>query len=303
MHLTNCSVVICTANRSTSLKRTLKSIIDVYGRFPCDVLVVDNNSKDNTKAVCEEFASAGLRRVLEPVAGLSQARNAGLAATVSELVVFIDDDVAVRAKWLEELVAPFSKPDVAVVGGELEPVWEIPRPDWLQPRWAHFYSVELRWSKKTREISGAEWLCEGNIAFRRQPLLAAGGFPTHLGRVGSLLLSGDGIVVEAIQKSGGRAIFCPSSVVDHFISADRIAPKWLIRRAFWQGVTSSVVDDYRIEHLQQKPAREWRDVRLPTTHTQWEKIFNAFPDSEFDQTVHDAYELGYTLHRVGLVST
>jgi hypothetical protein len=133
-------------------------------------------------------------------------------------------------------------------------------------------------------------------------LEAVGRFPTNLGRIGSILLSGEGVVVDSIRKAGGRAIFVPQAIVEHNIPKSRLQPKWLMRRMFWQGVTQSEVDKYLVERLGSiAPLQEWRDVRLPVSHKRWEQMFNSYPDSDFNTIIQECYDLGYALQKVGLL--
>jgi O-antigen biosynthesis protein len=54
--------------------------------------------------------------------GLSYARNKGFAASRGEIVVAADDDVTMPPDWLEKLVAPFARPEVMVVTGNVFPL-------------------------------------------------------------------------------------------------------------------------------------------------------------------------------------
>jgi len=94
------SVIICTYNRAKSLQKTLHSLAAMT--LPADwlweVIVVDNNSCDDTRAVVAGFARTArfpLRYVFEGMQGLCQARNTGLTVARSEVIAFTDDDVTV----------------------------------------------------------------------------------------------------------------------------------------------------------------------------------------------------------------
>src|SRR5687767_8018886 len=89
MNLPSASVVVCTRHRSEKLKRCLEA---VGGRMPApaDVIVVDNTSGDpQTREVAH---AAGARYLVEPIPGLSRARNTGARASGSDVVAFVDDD-------------------------------------------------------------------------------------------------------------------------------------------------------------------------------------------------------------------
>jgi len=296
------SILICTYNRAESLKRTLDSFYALYLQSGAEIVVIDNNSTDHTSAVCAEFEKYGARRVFQPVVGLSQARNWGLAHTTRPIVVFIDDDVTFRPKWLENLIAPFKDKKTGVVGGELLPVWKKPKPDWLVKPWLHYYSVLLQWSSQPREIRGREWLCEGNIAFRRDALSQSGNFPVHLGRVGPVLLSGEGVVVDVIRHQGWRVIFTPCSIVDHHISANRMEPAWLARRIFWQGITQSLMEQYLYEKNRcDSTCSRWCDLQLPADMKTWAALLNPQADDQFEYRMRQIYDLGYAMQKTGLI--
>src|SRR5262249_47996355 len=98
------TVAICTWNRCHLLAQTLTAMIKL--RVPAgiawDVIVVDNNSTDDTKAVTASFGDRlPLRYVLEPELGLCHARNRALTESSAEYIIFTDDDVLVSDDWLE----------------------------------------------------------------------------------------------------------------------------------------------------------------------------------------------------------
>ena len=86
-----------------------------------EIVVVDNNPASGlTTPVVAEFP--GIVLVNEPRRGLAYARNAGFAACTGEIAVATDDDVTVPPDWLEKLIAPFARPDVMVVTGNVLPI-------------------------------------------------------------------------------------------------------------------------------------------------------------------------------------
>ena len=90
-------VVVPTFNRASGLKQTLDSLLaaGIPGGMQVLITVVDNNSRDDTRAVVEDYALRFPGRVsyiFEKNQGRSFALNAGIAATSNELVGMIDDD-------------------------------------------------------------------------------------------------------------------------------------------------------------------------------------------------------------------
>ena len=133
------SVIICTFNRARLLVDTLQAIINQHppdGGY--EIVVVDNNSSDETRLVAEQAAArvpVCVRYVFEADQGLSLARNAGIRAAKGEIVAFVDDDVDAGPHWLRTILVPFSDQRVACVGGPIRPIWLDVRPPWLTKDW------------------------------------------------------------------------------------------------------------------------------------------------------------------------
>jgi glycosyltransferase involved in cell wall biosynthesis len=115
------SVIICTYNRAPSLRATLRSLADTRGRpeISWEVIVVDNNSSDDTRTAVEEFAgTSGLsvRYLFEGRQGKSFALNTGIVAARGEVLAFTDDDVEVASGWVTGIWEGFQKHDCAGIG-------------------------------------------------------------------------------------------------------------------------------------------------------------------------------------------
>jgi GT2 family glycosyltransferase len=113
------SVVVCTHDRADQLRSCLESFGGLR-TTPHEVIVVDNApSDDAARQVCAEHP---VRYVLEPVAGLSRARNRGVLESSGEVIAFTDDDCVVDPGWLDSLGEDFSDPLVMVVTGYVGPL-------------------------------------------------------------------------------------------------------------------------------------------------------------------------------------
>jgi O-antigen biosynthesis protein len=114
------SVVIATADRPHGLRDCLECIRSQRTVRRIEVIVVDNKPRSGlTPAVVAEFP--GVKLVTEKRKGLSYARNAGIRVATGSIVVTTDDDVTMPADWVERLVAPFVRPDVMIVAGNVLP--------------------------------------------------------------------------------------------------------------------------------------------------------------------------------------
>lgn len=114
------SVLIATYNRAEILRETLEAMTTL--KSPpggWELIVIDNNSTDRTKRVCEEFAEAlPIRYVFERQQGKNYALNAGLEKANGDLLVFTDDDVSPVAHWLMALECGAKcNPEALIFGG------------------------------------------------------------------------------------------------------------------------------------------------------------------------------------------
>ena len=233
------SVVVCTHDRPANLEGCLDALARLED--PVEVIVVDSASRAPCSEIAGRFASAfgALRVVLTSVPGLSRARNAGLEAASSPIVAFVDDDAEPAPTWARKIVRPFAEDErVACVGGTCSPVFDARRPRWLSGRLLQFAGI-TRFGGAARESrSSAEYPFGANMAFRRADLLAAGGFPENLGRVGTTLLSGEEYeVIERLRGRGSVVWLEPGAIVDHHVAPERCRSSYYWRRLWWQGVS------------------------------------------------------------------
>lgn len=238
------SAVICTYNRYHLLPEAIESLVeqDVPAGL-LEIIVVDN-SPDQTGAARFGQRYTGLPNLtylVEPKPGLSHARNIGTAAAFGRIVAFIDDDARAHPSWAKELLHAHAAFDsrAGIVGGPIVPRWIDEKPAWLgKPLLGYLSLIDL--GQELRELSAGEWLAGCNISFDRACLIAAGGFSTRLGRVGSgsTLLSNEEMEAsERVRAMGKLAIYAPKAVVEHVIPPERLTQSWFRRRAAWQAVS------------------------------------------------------------------
>src|SRR4051794_36241597 len=97
------SIVIATYNRASVLRDTLASLAQLRPAEPWEVIVVDNNSPDDTRQIVEAAAPTFPSRLVyafEREQGRSAALNRGFGLATGDIVVTTDDDVRVDPDWL-----------------------------------------------------------------------------------------------------------------------------------------------------------------------------------------------------------
>jgi O-antigen biosynthesis protein len=115
------SVVVATRDRPDDLRNCLRCLVAQESPRDVEIIVVDNHPASGlTPPVVAAFPQ--VRLVNERRKGLAYARNKGFIASRGDIVVATDDDVRVPPNWLENLVAPFIRPDVMIVTGNILPL-------------------------------------------------------------------------------------------------------------------------------------------------------------------------------------
>ena len=167
------SVVVPTCNRARYLEVALASLRAQRGAPASELVVVDDGSTDDTRAVAEAHGAR-----VEPVrgSGLNAARNTGVATTSGDLVAFVDDDVWVPPDWLAALSAgAAAHADADAFGGPIHVRLEGPAPaGWRQA--PPITALDL--GDQDRE---ADMVWGANFAVRRAAFERLGGFDEAIG--------------------------------------------------------------------------------------------------------------------------
>ncbi|ROO23091.1 glycosyltransferase family 2 protein [Salinisphaera orenii] len=237
------SVVIPTYNRADLLRSALQSVAasrDVEADR-VEVLVIDNNSVDDTRAVVDEIRAAPypfpLRYVLETRQGLSHARNRGAAEAAGFYLVFMDDDQMIHERYLAHIEPAFTATGADCIGGPVRYYNATGLPEWLPPLLEHVGQFDL--GGETRALSEHDDVLRGgNMVIPKALLASLGGFDVRLGRVGTTLLSDEETELQARMRRGGhRIVYVPALVQHHYLDPDRLSRHHWRRHRFDYGRT------------------------------------------------------------------
>lgn len=241
------SVVIATYNRATDLRETLRSLAGLRPDGPWEVIVVDNNSPDDTRQVVEEAARTfpvECQYLFERRQGRSPALNAGIRAARGTIVATTDDDVRVPPDWLTQAAAALEQLRCEYVGGRVLPIWGASPPSWV-PRhtggrmWAVI--ALLDYGRDPIEF-GTRVPLGVNMAFRRDAFARAGLFDPDTGRRAGTLL-GQEVREWCIRarRAGLRGFYVPGMVVQHIIPAERLRKAYFRRWFYWRGISRALL--------------------------------------------------------------
>jgi glycosyltransferase involved in cell wall biosynthesis len=231
------SIIVCTYNRAESLRDTLRALHELKSSANrhWEVIVVDNNSSDHTRAIVEEAQRDWplLRYEFEPNQGLSHARNQGIGCARGEVMLFTDDDVLPEPDWLETTLAGLEKYQADASGGYIAPIWETPPPVWLTERFYGFLAVRTDRTDDYSIESPSQAPFGANMAIKKTVFDKVGLFDTERGRKGKVLASGeDGEMFERILAAGHKAVFLGQSRVHHKVENFRLTKRYFRRWRF-----------------------------------------------------------------------
>jgi len=232
------SVIICSYNRANYIVQALKSLsVQSLPTSTFEVIVVDNNSTDDTASVCSEYMkeNTGLNifYLTETQQGSSFARNTGAKHAHGELLVFMDDDAVAKEDFLERILAFFDEhPEAGGLGGRITPLYIPHEPKWM----SHFVSSlvgNFNYSNVLTTFSEDKYPLESNMAVRKLDFDEIGGFNENLpGVKGTLRIGGEGKDFFFRLKKLGKPIFYdPSVQVQHVVETSKLTRAYMYRVA------------------------------------------------------------------------
>ena len=252
------TILIATYNRARLLDRTLGSLreLQVAPGRTWEVIVVDNNSSDDTGAVVERHARTfpvSLRYLFEKKQGRSSALNAGISAASGRVIATTDDDVLVDVAWLDAaldaLLHP-ADPAIAYAGGPVAPLWESDPPPWLDlTRGDLWGTIAIQdhgdrpfiYEERQKVPLGA------NMAATREFFVRVGDFRADLGRSSGRRVLGQEVpeLLARARAAGLRGQYVPAMRVRHHVPSARLTKQYFRRWWFGKGVSKSTLEEAR----------------------------------------------------------
>ncbi len=240
------SIVIATYKRAADLRETLKSLAALRPDGPWEVIVVDNNSPDDTRQVVEEAARTypvRLHYLFEREQGRSPALNTGIRASRGAIIATTDDDVRVPPDWLDRAAEGLERLECGYVGGRVLPIWGAQRPAWIPNHGGKHWAVIALLDYGPEPIEFGSRVPLGvNMAFTRAALERAGLFDPQTGRRSGTLL-GQEVREWCIRarRAGVRGFYIPLMTVEHIIPAERLQKSYFRRWFYWRGISRALL--------------------------------------------------------------
>jgi len=240
------SVIICTYNRNDYIMKALNSLArQTLPASQYEIVIVNNNSTDNTDALCHVFLKKHTQLnafyFIETQQGLSYARNRGIAESSGDILVFMDDDAQADDHYLQEIQHFFeTTSDATACGGRIYPDFESKRPEWMS-RFLLPLTSTIDMGDKIRLFKGTQYPIGANMAFRKEVFQLHGLFNPDLGRKGDNLDgSEEKDIFLKIKKDRKKIYYLPSAIVKHQVPDKRLTFDFFKRQAIGAGKSERI---------------------------------------------------------------
>ncbi len=228
-------IVIATYNSEDRIGRTLESLS--RSTLPKDqwrLLVMNNNSRDNTKAVVESFADKINVQVIDvPMPGKSKALNAALAHLMQDLILFTDDDVDLDERWMESMIAAaHNNASYDIFTGRIIGKWEK-EPDAKLKTWIPVGSTYAIHERETSGDCDPGMVWGPNMAYRKRIFDEGFRFNEKIGPTPAAFyaMGEDTELAQRAFEAGHKVYYTADAVVVHTIKHATVNEDWVIRRA------------------------------------------------------------------------
>ncbi|MBK8807567.1 MAG: glycosyltransferase family 2 protein [Bacteroidales bacterium] len=236
------SAIICTYNREKYLQQCLEACTkQTLHKEDFEIIVVNNNSTDNTKSVCDtfkkEYPQFIFRYYEEKQQGLSPARNTGVKEAHAPYLTFLDDDAFIAEDFLQVVVSYFeNNSQVASVGGKILLHYEG-----KIPRWGNKYLNSLLGyfdiGNEIKPFPKKYYPRGSNMSFKKELFDLYGYFNVELGRKGGNLVgSEEKELFERFSQTNIGIHYVPQAVVFHCVPESRTTTEFIKKQALGTGI-------------------------------------------------------------------
>ena len=208
------SLIIPAYNEEAYLPACLDAVMRNVAGKAMEIVVVDNNSTDGTKAVVESYP--GVTYVFEPEKGITRARQRGFVASTGDILAYVDADTHPLPGWIEQIWEQFGKnADLACLSGPYS-----------------FYdlsgirnAISSGWFVAARPLYSitGHMMVGGNFAIRRDVLEKMGGFDA------TIEFYGEDVDIGKRASKQGKVLFSPRFVMP--TSARRMQKQGFVKMA------------------------------------------------------------------------
>jgi GT2 family glycosyltransferase len=224
------SIIVPTRDRHELLAHTVRSLArQTFPSESYEIIVVDDGSRTPVGSVVElvrgecDVRIIGIRHAQKQ--GPNAARNAGIAAAVSDLLVFVDDDIEAPADWLSNVVAGAGRhPEAGCFAGRVR--LRVESPGASDGGFIGDTELDLGDDERSVEACAAG----ANMIVRRTAIGLVGPFAPDLPQYFEEIEW-----QERLRQAGGTVYYLPAAWLWHRRTSDELRFRVRLRRSFKRG--------------------------------------------------------------------
>lgn len=232
------SIVIPNYKRPDLLEKLLNSLSQ--SRFPVgfqEIIVVENGPVAVNEKLVENFTtSIPVKYIFHAEASVSAARNLGIAASSSDIVLFFDDDITVSAQCLCAYQDAFDRYGLEhFYGGRLKADYEDTPDPWLielLPESAKGFSLDA-----DNPVVENQFFLGGNFAVPKGLLKLTDGFDPFcpVGESNEGFSGEETRLQQKLYSLGYKGAYVNDAVIWHYVPQERCSKSWLLQRKHREG--------------------------------------------------------------------
>ncbi|NDW17628.1 glycosyltransferase family 2 protein [Dysgonomonas sp. 216] len=241
------SFVICSYNREKYIGKTIESVCLLdFKADQFELLIVDNNSTDNTEAVCLKmialYPAIDIRYIKETSQGVSYARNRGIKEAKGEFIIFVDDDETIASDYLTKFDGYLNAfPQIILAGTAVLPVYETEKPKWLSHFTLRLVTGYYDEGNEVKKLEAKNYPGTGHTIIKKELFERFGYYNTDLGRKGKGLMGAeDKDMMLRLIENNIDCYYLPGMPVYHHIPAEKLTEQ------FFNELTYSIGKSERI---------------------------------------------------------
>ncbi|WP_441000356.1 glycosyltransferase [Fodinibius sp. SL11] len=265
--------IICSYNRAHYLDDTLQSLLQNLSDPDFELLVIDNNSEDETPEIVKKYQHSinkdgkPVRYIKETAQGLSHARNRGIKEAKAPNIVFLDDDIRASESLIPAWISFFENhPNAIAAGGKIHVQFDAPRPSWM----SHFLLPLLGHhdlGSSPKKYPKTKYPFGGNMGFKKSIFEDIEPFNPNLGRKGESLNAGEEKeLFRRIRERNNDIFYIPDAFLYHRVGPNRLTKGYIKNQALGLGQSMRL-------RLREAPALQKSLNWLSETA----KFFGSFP--------------------------
>jgi glycosyltransferase involved in cell wall biosynthesis len=237
------SVIVCCYNSAERLPETINHLAmqNVPHYIPWELIVVDNASTDNTAEIAlsqwkKYNSTTPFRAIHQPVLGKVHALKKGMETAGYEFLLICDDDNWLHRDYVKiAYKVMVQHPEVAILGGRGQAVFEVDAPAWFA-KYEELFGVGPQADKSGYVSPTRNWVYGAGSVIRRsswETLNAAGFYGISTGPVGSRFSGGaeDLELCYAMKLAGYEIWYEDTLRFFHFMPKERLNWKYFLRLA------------------------------------------------------------------------